>query len=69
MKNADEMTDKERIIKLETRIDNQEQHICKILEDIREIKDKLLGRPSWTVSIIITFLFTLCASLIIINLK
>lgn len=69
MKNADEMTDKERIIKLETRIDQQEQHICKIFEDIREIKDKLLGRPSWSVTIIITFLCTLCASLIILILK
>lgn len=65
----EEMTDKERIIKLETQVHNQEQNICAIFNDIREIKDKLLGRPSWAVSIIITVLSTLCVSLIILILK
>lgn len=66
---ADKMTDKERIIKLETEIAQQKLDICSIIADIREIKDKLLGRPSWSVSIIITVLSTLCVSLTILILK
>jgi len=58
------MSDKplgERIAKLETGFTN----IC---DDIKEIKNKLLGRPSWSVSVIITILTTLSGSLVMILL-
>jgi len=63
-----DMTDKERLIRLETQVMNQEANICAIFNDIREIKDKLLGRPSWAVTVIITALSTLCVSLIVLIL-
>lgn len=36
--------------------------------DIKEMSEKLLGRPSWAVSLIITFLTTICTGLIIYNI-
>ncbi len=33
-----------------------------MLKDVREIKEKLLARPSWTTTVIITFLSTLAFS-------
>jgi uncharacterized coiled-coil protein SlyX len=65
----DNMTDSERIIRLETKIETQEKNICEIFEIIREIKNKLLGRPSWAITIIITALSSLSVSLIILLLK
>ena len=38
--------------------------IGEIKADIKEIKEKLLGRPTWAVLYIITFLSSLCMLLI-----
>ena len=46
----------ERVATLEAVV----QNIC---SDIKEIKDKLLGRPSWGVSVVITLLTTICCGL------
>lgn len=65
MENETEMTDAERLIKLETRQEQQEKALCQLTSDTREIKEKLLGRPSWTVTIILSSLLTICSGLII----
>lgn len=45
-------------------LEQAQKTICK---DIKEIKNTLLGRPSWAVTIIIAFLTTLsCSSIIYI---
>lgn len=62
-------TESERLTALETRDEQREKDICEIFSEIRLIKDKLLQRPSWTVTIILTFLSSLSVSLIIILLK
>ena len=43
-------------------LEQAQRTICK---DIKEIKNKLLGRPSWAVSVIITLLTTIACSSII----
>jgi len=63
------MTDSEKIIVLETKVEQQEKINCQMAADIKEIKDKLIGRPSWAVSITISVLLSLCVSLIILILK
>ena len=50
---------------LESENKNQEVEIKNMGEDIKEIKDTLLKRPSWGVTIIITILSTVCAGLIV----
>lgn len=49
-------------IENEQRIIALERDMGEIKKDIREIKDKLLGRPTWAVTIIITLLSTLAFS-------
>ncbi len=51
-----EETIEERVVKAETKIEGLEDFVSELRKDIKEIKDKLLARPSWTVSLIITFL-------------
>jgi wobble nucleotide-excising tRNase len=55
----------ERVATLESENKNQETEIKQMSGDIKEIKDTLLKRPSWAVTIVITILSTLCASLIV----
>ena len=49
-----EETIEERVAKSETKIESLENFVGELRVDIKEIKDKLLSRPSWPVSIIIT---------------
>ncbi len=49
-------TVEERIGVVETKVEGLEKFVGELRSDIKEIKDKLLARPSWTVSMIITFL-------------
>jgi len=56
-------TIEERMATVENENKNQDNQIELIAKDIREIKEKLLARPSWSVMTIITLLTTVCASL------
>ena len=47
------------------RVASLEEGFTNVCQDIKEIKDKLLGRPSWAVSVIITLLTTLCVGLMV----
>ena len=47
------------------RVARLEQGFETVCQDIKDIKNKLLGRPSWAVTIILSMLTTLSASLII----
>ncbi len=49
--------------KISERVATLEQCQKTMADDIKEIKDKLLGRPSWSVSLVITLLTTLSTSL------
>lgn len=48
--------------------DLQEKYIT-VSDDIKDIKDNLLKRPSWPVTVIITILSSLCVGLIIFVVK
>ena len=56
-------------VRNETRINNLEGIVAEIKDDVREIKDKLLKRPSWSVAILISAMasaITLMASAIVL---
>ena len=55
----------ERLATVEADNINQGNQIEIMANDIKEIKDKLLGRPSWSVTLIITSLMTICSGLIV----
>ena len=55
----------ERVATVESDNINQGKQIKGMAIDIKEIKDILLKRPSWAVTVIITILSTLCAGLIV----
>ena len=57
-------TVEERMGVVETKIEGLEGLVGELRIDIKEIKDKLLARPSWTVSLIITFLVGIVIALI-----
>jgi len=57
--------DQERLASLEARIDGHDDAIKTMGSDIKDIKDNLLKRPSWAVSIIITILVGICSSLLV----
>ncbi len=59
-----EQTVEERIGVVETKVEGLEKFVGELRIDIKEIKDKLLARPSWTVSLIITFLVGMVIALI-----
>ena len=63
------MSDNERVAKLEQQVQSHEKELCQISNDIREIKDKLLQRPSWAVMLMMTSLVSLSAVLLTIILK
>lgn len=53
-------------VRLETRVDNIEKNHDEFKAECVDVREKLfakLDRPSWTVSIIITILVTLCFNL------
>lgn len=62
-------TELERIARLETSHEQMQKDICEIFRKLDEIKNKLLQRPSWAVTFMLTGLITLCVSLIILVLK
>ncbi len=63
-----EQTVEERVSIVETKVKGLEDFVCELRVDIKEIKDKLLARPSWTVSLIITFLVGTVIALICLRM-
>jgi len=57
-------TNEERIGILEKACDDFNGIVKDLKLDIKELKDILVKRPSWTVCIIITILTTICAALL-----
>jgi len=55
--------DQERIASLEARTNGHDKAIEDMATDIKDIKDNLLKRPSWAVSIIISLLIAICTGL------
>ena len=55
----------QRVARLEEQNKGQDKLIDNICSDIREIKKTLLARPSWSVTIILSMLCTLCCGLIV----
>lgn len=62
---TDESKTKEKVAVLMSFKEMQEKFNTAVACDIKEIKDDLLKRPSWTVTALITALFTVCGSLIV----
>jgi hypothetical protein len=60
------MSDKlpERVATLEQSDKTKTKQIDTLCTDVKEIKEKLLGRPSWFVIMIIAGLSSICSSLI-----
>jgi tetrahydromethanopterin S-methyltransferase subunit F len=58
-------TIEERVGIIERDNEAQDNQIKQIFDDIRDIKETLLRRPSWAVTVIITILSTICAGLIV----
>jgi len=54
----------ERVTKVEVEVDGLKNFVIELRGDIREIKDKLLRRPSWLVSLVITTLVAIIISLV-----
>ena len=54
----------ERVTKAEVKITGLQSYVTEMRTDIKEIKDKLLGRPSWVISLIITILVAIVVGLI-----
>lgn len=55
--------DQERLATLESVSKAHDKEIGEMAADIKEIKNKLLLRPSWAVLVIITFLSTISTGL------
>ncbi len=58
-------SDQERLATLEATSKSHEENIREIFCDIKDIKDNLLKRPSWSVLTIITSLVGVCSSLFV----
>jgi hypothetical protein len=54
------MTEQERLACLETTVKAHDEQIISIGKDVKEIKEKLLGRPSWQITTIISTLTGAC---------
>lgn len=63
--NMNEKDINERLATLEANDKQKWFDISEIRDDIKDIKDNLLKRPSWSVSIIITMLSTICVWLLV----
>lgn len=55
----------EKIIALEKRADTNDSEHHEFNETIKEIRDRLLGRPTWIVVFLMMGLSSLCCSLIV----
>lgn len=58
-------TQDREIAVLKEKVATHDRTLSAVCEDIREIKDKLIQRPSWATMTIITMLSTLCVWLIV----
>lgn len=56
-------TEQERLATLEAKTDQHDKTLETLAGDVKDIKDNLLKRPSWAVSIVITVLTTICVGL------
>lgn len=63
--NMNEIDINERLATLEANDKQKWSDISEIRDDIKDIKDNLLKRPSWSVSIVITMLSTICVWLLV----
>lgn len=52
-------------VKNEQRIIALERDIGEIKQDIKDMKERLLGRPTWVITIIFTFLSSACIGLLL----
>jgi len=64
MTDDDKQSLQERMGKIEVRVSTLEKFVGELRGDIKEIKDKLLGRPSWFISLLITALVAIVVALI-----
>lgn len=55
----------EKIIALEKRADTNDKDHHNFTETIKDIRDRLLGRPTWSVVFLMMALSSLCCSLIV----
>jgi len=53
----------ERLTAVEVKCLDLESKNIGMATDIKEIKERLLGRPTWSVTIVITVLTTICTGL------
>ena len=60
-----DMTLDKQVALLEQRQSTSEESIREMFEDIKEIKDDLLRRPSWAISAIITILSSATVGLLV----
>jgi hypothetical protein len=58
-------TNEERLGVLEAGLTDVRTDVHEIRKDIGAIRDKLAGRPSWAVSVIITVLSATCSGLVV----
>jgi len=65
MPSEQELDFAKQISSLETMVDSHEKTIVVMAGDIKDIKDNLLKRPSWSVSIIISLLLAACVGLLV----
>lgn len=60
---------KERIAVVETKMFSFDKIVNDLCCDIKEIKEQLLGRPSWLIVSVISLLTTICGSLAVFILN
>lgn len=58
-----------RIKALEDRAEKNDTDHASFVQTISDIRDRLLGRPTWAVLVIISFLSSVCVGLITLTLK
>lgn len=56
-------TEAERLATLEAQVEAHEKVIATVCADIKEIKERLLGRPSWFVVLVISSLLTAASAM------
>jgi len=65
------MNEQERLACLETTVKSHEDKLTGISNDVKDIKEKLMGRPSWQITAVISSLTGACgvmATYILTNL-
>ena len=59
------LTEGERLVRVEQRIDSIESDVHEIADRTRRIEERFSSRPSWAVTVIITLLSSSCCGLIV----